>query len=147
MIASKSEQRMQTSEDWRVSVSVLWSESLVLHSVLLCTKNALGLPLLFKITNKITDIHAALVIYQSLITNGKDYDILAFLGGLDGKDHWQPSIGVQVGTGQLLCIADSKWWLWYVVHFHLSLHKVFPQTGSDNRQLQSTCIYMRRLLC
>lgn len=58
-----------------------------LHSVLLCTKNALGLPLLFKITNKITDTRTALVIYQSLITNGKDYDILAFLGGLDCKDH------------------------------------------------------------
>lgn len=58
-----------------------------LHSVLLCTKNALGFPLLFKITNKVIDTHIALVIYQSLITNGKDYDILGFLGGLDCKDH------------------------------------------------------------
>lgn len=82
-----------------------------------CTKNALRLLLLFKDRTKIDFFFLPC---NSLKLNSplEDCNTSAFLNNLDWKDHCQLSIGMQVAVGHLLCIANFKWWLYYVLYLH-----------------------------
>lgn len=104
--------------------------------VLYCTKNSLRLLLLF------LKIQLRLIFFFFLPCNSplEDCNTLAFLNNLDCKDHCQLSIGMQVAVGHLLCTANFKRRLYYVLHLHLCHTSFFFSA-------RALSLHLRNFLC